>query len=197
MPNPHPDQEEIVILKAAIETFAHKGYDASTINEIAKKAGVSNNTVYHHFHAKKYLLNSLLEKMWQKLADQIMDLAENDELDPLEKIDVMVDETIEIFAENPNLALVFFNEYNPVLRGENDSLNAHYVHYLKAFANIFNAGLHQQFINPVIDGRVFLFFVHGGMRLVIQEWAMHPKIFDLEKIKENIKYQIKHGIISW
>ena len=77
MPNPHPDQEEIVILKAAIETFAHKGYDASTINEIAKKAGVSNNMVYHHFHTKKYLLNSLLEKMWQKLADQIMDLAEN------------------------------------------------------------------------------------------------------------------------
>ena len=197
MPNPHPDSEELKIFKAAIDLFARKGYADATVSQIAKKAGVSNKTVYHHFLSKKALLSSLLEKIWQKLADEMIDLAENEELDPLEKIDKMVEDTIDIFAEDPKLASVFFNEYNPVLSGKNDSLNAHFVHYLKAFAEIFNKGLQQQFINPVIDGRVFLFFIHGGLRNVIQEWAMHPKIFDLRKIKENIRYQIKHGIIRW
>lgn len=197
MPNPHPDQIELKILDAAIYIFAKKGYAGSTINEIAKRAKVSNNSVYHHFHTKKHLLSSLQEKIWQQLADEMMDLADNEELDPLEKIDRMIEETVDIFSENPKLALVFFNEYNPVLRGTNDSLNAHYVHYLKSFAKIFNKGLHEQFINPVIDGRVFLLFLHGGLRNVIHEWAMHPKIFDLDTIKENIKYQLKHGILKW
>jgi AcrR family transcriptional regulator len=197
MPNPHPGKEELKILNAAIDLFAKKGYADATISEIAKKAGVNKRDINHFFHTKKQLLSSLLEKIWQKLADQIIDLAENTELDPLEKIDKMIDDTVNIFSEDPKLASVFFNEYNPILSGKNDSLNAHYVHYLKAFAEIFNKGLHQQFINPVIDGRVFLFFIHGGLSNVIQEWAMHPKIFNLEKIKENMKYQIKHGIIKW
>ena len=197
MPNPHPDKEEIKIFNAAVDLFARKGYADATVSEIALKAGVKKQDVYHHFHTKKALLSSLLEKIWQKLADEMITLAETEALDPLEKIDKMVDDTIDIFSENPKLASVFFNEYNPILSGKIDSLNAHYVHYLKAFADIFNKGLHQQFINPVVDGRVFLFFIHGGLRSVIQEWAMHPKIFDLEKIKENIKYQIKHGIIKW
>jgi len=197
MPNPHPDHEELNIFNAAVDVFAKKGYTDAKVSEIAKKAGVKTKDVYHHFHSKKYLLSSLLEKIWEKLADEMMDLAENQKMDPLEKIDKMIEDTIDIFSEDAKLASVFFNEYNPVLSGKNDSLNAHYVHYLKAFAEIFNKGLHQQFINTYIDGRVFLFFVHGGLRNVIQEWAMHPKIFKLDKIKENIKYQIKHGIIKW
>jgi TetR/AcrR family fatty acid metabolism transcriptional regulator len=197
MPNPSPDKEELKIFNAAVDLFARKGFAGATVSQIAKKAGVPGKAVYHHFHTKKALLSSLLEKIWQKLADEMIDLAENEKLDPLEKIDKMVVDTVDIFAENPKLASVFFNEYNPILSGKNDSLNAHFVNYLKAFAEIFNKGLQQQFINPVIDGRVFLFFIHGGLRNVIQEWAMHPKIFNLKKIKENIKYQIKHGIIKW
>jgi len=197
MPNPHPVKEEIKILTAAIDLFAKKGYADATIAEIARKAGVDKKDINHFFHTKKQLLNSLLETIWQKLADEMIALAENQELDPLEKIDKMVDDTVDIFSDDTKLATVFFNEYNPILSGNNDSLNAHFIHYLKAFADIFNKGLHQQFINPVIDGRVFLFFIHGGLRNVIQEWAMHPKIFNLEKIKDNVKYQIKHGIIKW
>ena len=197
MPNPHPNKEELRIFNAAIDLFARKGYADATVSDIAKKAQVAKKDVYHYFHTKKHLLSSLLEKIWEKLADEMMDLAENQELDALEKIDKLIEDTIDIFSEDPKLASVFFNEYTPILSGKNDSLNAHFVHYLKAFAEIFNKGLQQQFINPVIDGRVFLFFIHGGLRNVIQEWAMHPRIFNLNKIKENIKYQIKHGIIKW
>jgi len=197
MPNPHPDKKELQIFNAAVDLFAKKGYSDATISEIAKKARVTTKDINHYFHTKKHLLNSLLEKIWQKLADGMMDLAENKKFDPLEKIDKMIDDTIDIFSKDPKLASVFFNEYNPILSGKNDSLNAHYIHYLKAFAEIFNKGLHDQFINPIIDGRVFLFFIHGGLRNVIQEWDMHPRIFSLNKIKDNVKYQIKHGIIKW
>lgn len=197
MPDPSIDKQEEIIQNAAIALFAIKGFSESTIIDIAHKAAVSKKSIYHHFSNKKQILVSLLERIWQRLADEMIDLAKNTEFDPLEKIDIMIDRTIDVFADNPQLTLVFFNEHNPVIRGNYDSLNAHYVHYLKAFAHIFEHGIQKDYINPHIDGRVFLFFVHGGLRSLLNEWAMHPDLFPLEKIRESIKYQIKHGILKW
>ncbi len=197
MRNPAIDQNEHAIKNAAIDLFAEKGFNETTIIDISKKAGVAKSSIYHYFNNKKQILSSLLEYIWEHLADEMIDLAEDKSLDPLEKIDKIIDQTIDIFVDKPKLALVFFNEHNPVLRGTNDSLNAHYISYLKAFAKIFSHGVSKDFIHQNIDGRVFLFFIHGGLRNLLNEWAMHSSVFSLEKIRESIKYQIKHGILKW
>jgi AcrR family transcriptional regulator len=44
------------ILLAAMECFAHKGYQKTTIREISAKAGVTLGALYHHFKGKKELL---------------------------------------------------------------------------------------------------------------------------------------------
>ncbi|MBI4832153.1 MAG: TetR/AcrR family transcriptional regulator [Candidatus Lindowbacteria bacterium] len=44
------------ILLAAMECFASKGYQKTTIREIAAKAGMTLGAVYHHFEGKKELL---------------------------------------------------------------------------------------------------------------------------------------------
>lgn len=197
MYNPSSDPKEALIQDAAIALFAEKGFNETTMSAIASQAGVSKKSVYLYFNNKQHILSSLLEYIWQKLADDMIALSENAANDPLEKIDMMIDQTIDIFSERPKLALVFFNEHNPVLRGSNDSINAHYINYLKAFAHIFDYGVQQGYINQHIDGRVFLFFIHGGLRNLINEWAMHNKVIPLEKVRESIKFQIKHGILKW
>jgi len=191
------DKIEFHILDSAINVFSKKGFNESTLADIAAQADVSKNTIYHHFANKKQILVCLLERIWQHLADDMIELSENNELDPLEKIDKLIDNIIDIFCDNPRLALVFFNEHNPILRGNNDSLNAHYIHYLKAFSIIFNQGIKNQFINTNVDGRVFLFFVHGGLRNLLNEWAIHADVFPIEKVRSSIKYQVKHGILRW
>jgi AcrR family transcriptional regulator len=54
------------ILKAATELFAHKGYDATTTDEIARKAGTSKGLIYHHFRSKEALLVALLDEFMMK-----------------------------------------------------------------------------------------------------------------------------------
>jgi AcrR family transcriptional regulator len=197
MPNPQPDDAEMLILETAINLFAEKGFNDTKLIEIQRKTGISKNILYHYFAGKREILDCVLEQIWQKLADIMMDLAEDKILDPLEKIDAMIDKTIDIFAHNPNLALVFYNEHNPRMRGQNDSLNAHYIHYLKAFAQIFNAGIRGNFIDEKTDGRVFLFYISGGLRNIINEWSLTPQIFEISKVREQIKHLVKHGILKW
>ncbi len=47
------------ILKAAMIVFADKGFSASTISDLAKKAGVGEATIYNHFKNKLQILLSL------------------------------------------------------------------------------------------------------------------------------------------
>lgn len=44
------------ILDAALDLFAEKGYDATGVQEIVQRAGVTKGALYHHFAAKEDIL---------------------------------------------------------------------------------------------------------------------------------------------
>jgi AcrR family transcriptional regulator len=51
--------KQIRIISAAIEIFSQKGYAATTTSAIAKKAGVGEGTIFHHYKSKKDLLMAI------------------------------------------------------------------------------------------------------------------------------------------
>jgi AcrR family transcriptional regulator len=51
-----------VIIGVATELFAQRGYDGASIDEIARRAGVSAPVVYDHFASKQELYERLLER---------------------------------------------------------------------------------------------------------------------------------------
>ncbi|WP_010246722.1 TetR/AcrR family transcriptional regulator [Acetivibrio cellulolyticus] len=61
------------ILNAAVEIFVEKGYENTTMNEIASRAGISKGGLYHHFltkdmvflHANQKLIEPIYEIMRQ------------------------------------------------------------------------------------------------------------------------------------
>ncbi|NWG00845.1 MAG: TetR/AcrR family transcriptional regulator [Thermoanaerobaculaceae bacterium] len=57
------------ILEAALELFSHCGYRATSIRDIAAKAGVSTGNVYHHFADKETIFRTLLDQYWQAIDD--------------------------------------------------------------------------------------------------------------------------------
>ncbi len=50
-----------VVLKAAAQVFARRGYSGATTNHIAERAGVSIGTLYEYFPSKDAILVALLE----------------------------------------------------------------------------------------------------------------------------------------
>ncbi|RSD27217.1 TetR/AcrR family transcriptional regulator [Mesobacillus subterraneus] len=51
-------QKKIIV--SAIESFAEKGYSATSTSEIAKKAGVAEGTIFRHYKTKKDLLLAIV-----------------------------------------------------------------------------------------------------------------------------------------
>jgi TetR/AcrR family transcriptional regulator, mexJK operon transcriptional repressor len=51
------------ILKAAIELFLQRGYLATTMDEVARLAGVTKQTVYAHYQSKEQLFTNMLNAL--------------------------------------------------------------------------------------------------------------------------------------
>ncbi len=55
------------ILREALELFAMKGYHATSIDGIARKAGISKGLVYNYFQSKLDLLLQLIKSVFDKI----------------------------------------------------------------------------------------------------------------------------------
>jgi AcrR family transcriptional regulator len=50
------------VLDSALHLFSHQGYRATTMRDIAERAGVSTGNVYHHFPDKETIFRALLDE---------------------------------------------------------------------------------------------------------------------------------------
>ena len=63
MPKVVPGYKEAAktrIMEAALDSFLRKGFDASTMDEVAKRVGVSKAAIYRYFRSKDALLEELI-----------------------------------------------------------------------------------------------------------------------------------------
>jgi AcrR family transcriptional regulator len=59
------------LVTAAVDLFAEQGYDATTVAQIAERAGVTRSTFFRHFSDKRELLVAGQETLSRLLADGI------------------------------------------------------------------------------------------------------------------------------
>ena len=66
------------LLDAAAELIARYGYDKTTINDIAARAGVAKGTVYLHWTSKEELFETLLMREMKRLMEDLLQRVEAD-----------------------------------------------------------------------------------------------------------------------
>lgn len=74
------------LLDKATELFAEKGYEATSLQDIAAAVGVSRPALYHYLRSKEDLLVMLAEQMSHNLAELLEQLRHRPDLTPLDKV---------------------------------------------------------------------------------------------------------------
>ncbi len=74
-----------VILEAALSLFSEKGYDKTSLSDVARTAGVTRGAIYWHFEDKGELLCALCKELAEKyhLTSNLERAANPEEEDPL------------------------------------------------------------------------------------------------------------------
>ncbi|MFL4903969.1 TetR/AcrR family transcriptional regulator [Streptomyces sp. MMS24-I2-30] len=86
------------LLRAALELFVEQGYEATTVNEIAERAGLTKTTFFRHFPDKREVLFAGQEIHTQILADAIA--AAPAAATPLQAVTAALDALCATFTED-------------------------------------------------------------------------------------------------
>ncbi|MBN1290054.1 MAG: TetR/AcrR family transcriptional regulator [Actinobacteria bacterium] len=81
-----PMEREAELVEAARQLFVENGYDATSVSDIVKAAGVAQGTFYWYFNSKEKVLDAVAERFAGKIFERIKRVAESDELTPDRKI---------------------------------------------------------------------------------------------------------------
>jgi len=58
-----------IITKTALKLFLSKGFNETSMNEIAREVGISKPAIYHHFKNKDELVEAIFDHFSSKMAD--------------------------------------------------------------------------------------------------------------------------------
>lgn len=62
------ERSRALILDTALKLFAHRGYGATSVRDIAEEAGLSKGNVYHHFPDKESIFRALLDRYFDAMS---------------------------------------------------------------------------------------------------------------------------------
>jgi AcrR family transcriptional regulator len=88
------------LLKASLNLFAINGYDAVSVRDIAKAAGVSEAALYKHFNGKEDMALYIFSRIISEYTEQLKGIAAGPE-GAVSKLCRIVDVTYELYREYP------------------------------------------------------------------------------------------------
>lgn len=97
------------VIQSAIKLFAKKGFDGTSMREIAERAGVTKPMIYYHYKDKEALYFSLLDDYMSKFIKKVMDTLSL-ALSPQEKIQSFVKLYVKHLKKNRNIFKIINRE---------------------------------------------------------------------------------------
>ncbi len=84
------------LLDSAELLFSQKGFDGTSVRDIAEAAGINTAMISYYFGSKEKLMEEIFERKSLNLMENVEKLLKNDNLDPFQKMYGLVD----IYIEN-------------------------------------------------------------------------------------------------
>lgn len=97
------------ILRVSAQVFAQHGFEATSIRDISREAGVSLSGLYYYFDSKQHLLYLIQNSAFTYVVDHLM-IRLQGVADPVERLRLLVLNHMEYFLSHPNEMKVLSHE---------------------------------------------------------------------------------------
>ena len=171
------EQTSKKILEAALEQFAKKGFHGTSMNDIAKAAGVSKGLAYNYFQSKKHLLEALLN-LFNEMSAEFEQVIEKSN-DPYEKIKLLINYSFKYVEEREDYWLLYMSlVFQPdIMESAMKVIDQIYDSFYKMLEKIFkDIGLK----NYVAEARIYGALFDG----IFLGYFMNKEKYPLEKVRK-------------
>jgi AcrR family transcriptional regulator len=88
-------EKQLQILSTAERLFSTKGFDGTSVRDIADEAGVNIAMISYYFGSKEKLMEALFEQRSNDTRLQVENLLQRDDMTPFSKIESLIDTYVE------------------------------------------------------------------------------------------------------
>lgn len=186
------------IAQKAIALLARKGFQSTTIQDIADAAGLGKGTIYHYFKTKEEILIVISEELFNEMAKsfgaalQLID-------EPQEKLSALIEEALHVSDDVENLYVVYTelwlmsfrgdhaNDFMIVIKNLNDAMK-------NLVAMAIEEGKKQNLWAKETDSDALATYLISSFDGVVFHYMMDKKNFDLKRVtKECINFFLRQG----
>ncbi len=187
------------IFNAAERLFAAKGFNNTSIEEIAREAQYAVGTIYLYFKGKEQLYFELLyEKMKYGASKVRKELAEID--DPLEKIRKLIQTKLIYFKENESFFRIFMTEqFNLKGMAMDDTLRNEIMRTFRSHIDFISKIIREIMLEcnlKTYDPVHIAYVLLGMIRLTAYHWVMEKKHGSIEQAADTIFNLFFHGLMG-
>ncbi|MEV0662803.1 TetR/AcrR family transcriptional regulator [Actinomadura luteofluorescens] len=102
-----PGYDQATVLRRAIELFNRKGYEGTSMGDLAEELGFSKSAIYHHVPSKTHLLALALDEALDELTAVIREAQEGAGGSAYERLRSVVRESVRVLvAHQPAVTLL-------------------------------------------------------------------------------------------
>lgn len=141
------------ILDTAAEIFFRKGYDATSIQDIATEVGILKGSLYYYIDSKDDLLFEIIDEAFRASLEALQRVQEVDG-DPLDRIHAMVRTHVHVFASTRVKSAVFFREFRSLSPERQSIIRAEGEVYTEFLRAQIRAGQNQGLVDPALDPKL-------------------------------------------
>ncbi|PYI57322.1 TetR/AcrR family transcriptional regulator [Paenibacillus flagellatus] len=176
------------IRTAAIEVFIEKGYHAASIEDVAKRAGISKGLMYNYFAGKADLLKELIAGRIEEIV-RVMEEAMRKPT-PAEQLAHIADHALRNVQQRPRVYRFYLHlqthpENDEVVSASSQSLKDEMARQFQFQVDIFRR---MGVPDPQMRSLHFSTALHGMMLM----YATYPDDFPLEPLKEEMLSAFLH-----
>lgn len=192
---------KVKILTAAKELFEEKGFDRTTVREVAKKAEANVALISYHFGSKENLLAAIVEEMTDQTRLRLTDI-NNSTSDPIEKLNQIIELYVDRLHANCNYYQMIHREMStPLLRPElHDQLSKIVKRNKDEVKKILEEGQQKNVFRKDIDLDLVISTIFGLMYQTTHS-GFREKIMgakeDADAFKERVKKHLKEMLKSY
>jgi len=193
-------EKQDLIIAAAIQEFIKKGFAKTTINDIAKAAGIGKGTVYEYFVTKEEIINHTFEYFVRSLEMDFQQVLIS-ELSPEKKLELIFNGFSDFLDSGSNdMVELMFDLWSESIKGKESKslmfreMSKFYMAYREIFADIIIEGMGDGSFKKNINPYDAASLIVGGLDGIMVQWILDKENFKFRDVVKTASFIFLKGI---
>ncbi len=161
------EERKLLILSAAKEMFAIKGYHETSISDIIKRADIARGTFYIYFKDKREIFDALFDQLLERINNAVKRvIVGKGQKPPLEQISDNMKRVFQFATDDPELARILFR-HAPGLDGITDQkIDSFYNKITALIESALTLGIQMNLVKQC-NLKLISAFITGGIKEIM------------------------------